>query len=251
MERLVRVVGWVVIGTVTITFGVTILALLRKDTIQEPYLGRLFGALIVELVSAFFFLFHVGVRDENRSRMLAEFKSIIAEQDGVAVEEITLQYVQHRQIATALACHACSRDYAAAIYWYSRYAVLLLNHDGSNAKFKALNPRSEGHLHYYKSPAGVYKGYSTWTVKNGEQDLSQLVVIPSEFEFDGSGNLKFFCVKIAFRKKLTEFSYGPFTHYHLRFYERSDTRLRGKIFLVQNGDGAEEIEVGDVGMELE
>jgi hypothetical protein len=37
----------------------------------------------------------------------------------------------------------------------------------------------------------------------------------------------------------------------MRFSEWTDTELRGKMLLVPNGNGAEEIEVGDIVMELD
>ena len=81
--------------------------------------------------------------------------------------------------------------------------------------------------------------------------FSQLVVIHSEFEFGSSGELKKMCINIAFRKQLIEFSYGPFTHYLMRFTEWSETGLRGKMLLIQNGNDETETEVGDVVMELD
>jgi hypothetical protein len=76
--------------------------------------------------------------------------------------------------------------------------------------------------------------------------------VPSGFEFDTSDKLTLICSKTGFRKKVIEFSYGPFTHYHMRFTESSNSRLRGKMLLVQQAGGKEiETEVGDVLLERE
>lgn len=248
MLILVRAIGWVVVTAFAITLAITILALIGRVTIAEPYLNRLFAVLIAELVPAGFFLFHIGAKEEASSKMLSEFKRGIAKLHGVRPEEVTLEYIQRHQISPA-ACRE-NWDYSVTIYWHLEYAEKLFNHEGGTPDFQPINPRSEGYLHYYRTQAGGYKGFSTWVAKNGEQSFSQLAVIHNEFEFDSSGNLTKMCLNIAFRKMLREFSYAPFTHYRMRFRECSGTVLRGTMILVQNGNGEKEIEVGEVVMEL-
>lgn len=249
MLILARAVGWVVVTAFAITFAITILALIGKVPIAEPYLNRLFAVLVADLIPAGFFLFRIGINEEAGLKTLDYFKHSIAKLDGVQPEDVTVEYLQRRQISSTH-CRGCW-DYGVIIYWYPEYAEKLFNHEGGTPNFRPINPRSEGRFHYYRTPAGGYKGFSTWIGKNGEQSLSQLAVIHSEFEFDNEGNLKKMCLNIAFRKKLKEFSYAPFTHYHMRFTEWSEAALRGKMLLVQNGNGEKEVEVGEVVMELD
>ena len=249
MLILAYAIGWVVVAAFAVTFAVTILALVDGVTMAEHYLDRLFMVLVAEMIPAGFFLFRVGVKEEANSKTLAEFKRAIARLDGVRPDEVSLEYIQRRQIASPPGRDCW--DYNAVIYWYPEYTEKLFNHDGGTPGFRPINPRSEGRLHYYKTQAGGFKGFSTWVAKNGELSFSQLVVIHSEFEFGSSGELKKTCINIAFRKTLREFSYGPFTHYHMRFTAWSETGLRGKMLLVQNSNGETETEVGEVVMELD
>ena len=94
MLILARAIGWVVAA-----FAVTILALIGEVAVAEQYLNRLFTVLIVELIPAGFFLFQVGVREDASAKTLVEFKCTIAELDGVRLEEVSLEYIQRRQIA--------------------------------------------------------------------------------------------------------------------------------------------------------
>jgi hypothetical protein len=73
--------------------------------------------------------------------------------------------------------------------------------------------------------------------------MSQLVVIPGDFEFDHHGTLESVVMKTAFRRKVAEFQYAKFLRYRISFYEASDCRLRGKMIVDWDG---EEKEVGEV-----
>ena len=213
MQVLARAIGWVIVVAFAITSAVTILALVGVlKFVNESYLDQLFLILIVELIGAGFFLFYNG----------------------------------HRHPGSPVC-----EDYRGTIHWYPNYAEIIFNYQGGTKNFQPVNPRSEGHLHFYKARSGVYKGFSLWETKNGERTYSKLAVIPTEFEFDSStGKIKKMCLKVAFRKKLEDFSYGPYTHYHMVLTQNSDFWLRGKMLLVKNGDGEErEIEIGDVILE--
>jgi hypothetical protein len=98
------------------------------------------------------------------------------------------------------------------------------------------------------SKSGIYKGFSTWETKNGEETYSKLAVIPSHFEFTPWGNIKSFWMKTAFRNPVRQFSYGPFTSYRVQFTSVSDSELRGKMYVYF---GEQETEVGDVIFEKE
>lgn len=251
MRILVRAIGWVVVVAFAVTFSVTIVALTtNKLTIAPSYLKGLFVSLIIEVISASFFLFYKGIGEESSSRMLDELKNIVAKQDGIPVEEVKLEMLQ-RRLMPSTPCEDCGKDYRAIIYWDDDYAQTLFNFEGRTPNFQAVNPCSVGHLHYYRTRGGCYKGYSTWETRNGERTYSQVVVIHSEFKFESPGKLKEICTNIVVRKQVVEFSYGPFTHYHMRFTEWSDTALRGKMLLIQNGNGGEDFEVGDVVLELD
>ena len=247
MLILVRAIGWVVVTAFAITLLITILGLIHKVQVAEPYLNRLFAVLIAELVPAGFFLFQFGIKEEASSKTLGELKRGIARLLAASPEDVTLEYIQRRLISPP---RRESWDYTATIYWHPEYAEKLFNHEGGTPDFRPINPHSEGHVHYYRTQTGNFKGFSLWTAKNGEQSFSKLAVTLSEFEFDGSGYLQTMCLTVAFRKMLREFSYAPFTHYRMRFADCSETQLRGKMLLLQNGNGEKEIEAGDVVMEL-
>jgi hypothetical protein len=242
--------GWVIVGAFAITFSVTILALIHRLTIAEPYLKSLFVSLIIELISAFFFLARMGFKEESNSKKLDELKALVGKLDGIDPKEVSYELIHHRLIAPPF-CKDCGRDYSAIVYWRADYAQTLFNFEGRTPNFQPVNPRSEGKLHYYKSPLGVFKGFSTWVNKNGEQAYSQVVVIHRAFKFESPGKLSEICTNIVVRNKLVEFSYGPFTHYHMRFSHWSDTGLTGKMLLVKNGNAQEELEVGDIVLELD
>ena len=53
-----QVMGWIVVGGFAITLIVTILGMIQVVSIQKRYLNRLFALMIVELISAGFFLFY-------------------------------------------------------------------------------------------------------------------------------------------------------------------------------------------------
>lgn len=215
MQALARVVGWIIVVAFALTASVTLLALIGVlKLVNEIYLNRLFGVLVVEIIGAGFYLFYAGLK-----QTLSTY----------------------------------CEDFMGTIHWYPDYAETIFNYQGGTKNFQPLNPRSEGHLHFYKSRAGVYKGFSLWETKNGELTYSKLVVIPAEFEFDSSsGKLRRISLSIALRQKLRDFSYGPFTHYQVEFIESSDFRLRGRVLLVKNGNGVErKIEIGDIILERE
>jgi hypothetical protein len=121
------------------------------------------------------------------------------------------------------------------ISWKRAWADTLLNYDGSDSTFRAADPRSVGNLYIYRSPAGVYRGYSYWETKNGDATYSRLAVFPDEFEFDSAGKLLSFEMNTAMREKLRDFPYGPFQHYRLIFKSASakDFRLRGWMLVVR------------------
>jgi hypothetical protein len=137
-------------------------------------------------------------------------------------------------------------DWKATINWHAEFGQTLLNYNNADPTFELVDPRSEGTFYIYLSSTGVYSGFSNWEVKNGERVYAQLAVIPGEFEFDSSGNLTSIDMKTAFRKKLFDFEYAPFTRYRIEFYKVSDCRMRGKMIVYWNG---EEKEVGDVVLE--
>ncbi|HMG76646.1 MAG TPA: hypothetical protein VK582_24430 [Pyrinomonadaceae bacterium] len=249
MRILVRAIGWVVVSAFAITFGVTVVGLLRLVEIQDKYLSRLFASLVIELLSAGFFLFYSGLRDESSSKALTQIKRAIAKQDGVRVDKITPEYVAHRPFSKTL-CDICLREYHSTIYWYPEYAETIFNYKDRTPNYQCVDPHSDGTILYYRNRAECYKGFSIWVSKNGTQNYSQLVVMLSEFEFTDCGKLKKVCLNVAFRNQLVEFSYGPYTHYRMRFDAWSGARVRGKMLLVQNGDTDLEVEVGDVVMEL-
>jgi hypothetical protein len=277
MKTLARTMGWVIVGAFTITFLVTILALIGKLTIAEPYLKGLFGSLIIEVVSAFFLLARKEFNEASCS--LEQLKTVAGKLDGidpnkVSVESIERKLVGLKQLKTVagkldgidpnkvsveslerkligpLPCKECSKSYRGIIYWRPEYAKTLFNYLGRTPNFQGVNPRSVGDLHYYKTQSGCFKGFSTWETKNGEQTYSQVVVTHGEFIFESPGRLKEISTNIVVRNKLVEFSYGPFTHYRMRFSDWSDAVLRGKMLLIKNGNGAEEVEVGDIVLEL-
>jgi len=307
MKTLVRMMGWVIVGAFAITFLVTILALIGKLTIAEPYLKGLFGSLIIEVVSAFFLLARkefneascsleqlktvagkldgieptkVSVESIERKLVgLKQLKTVAGKLDGIDPNKVSVEFIEHklvglkqlktvageldgidptkvsvesieRRLIGPLPCGECTKSYRGIIYWRPEYAKTLFNYLGRTPNFRAVNPRSLGDLHYYKTQSGCFKGFSTWETKNGEQTYSQVVVTHGEFIFESPGRLKEISTNIVVRNKLVEFSYGPFTHYRMRFSDWSDAVLRGKMLLVENGNGAEEVEVGDFVLEL-
>lgn len=250
MKTLTRAMGWVIVGAFTITFVVTILAMAHKLTIGEPYLKGLFASLILELVSAFFFMAKFGFYEESSLRKLEHLRKVVGKVDGIDPKEVSIDSIE-RKLTSPPFCQQCSKDYSAIVYWHAEYAETLFNYEGRTPNFKPVNPRSTGRFHYYKTQSGCFKGFSTWETKNGEQRYSEVVVIHNEFKFESPGRLKEISTNIVVRNKLVEFSYGPFTHYRMRFFEWTNIELRGKMFVVRNGNGSEEIEVGDIVMELD
>lgn len=186
---------------------------------------------------------------ERRLSGLEQLKTVVGKLDGIASNKVSVESIE-RKLLEPLPCKECSRSYAAIIYWDPEYAKTLFNYMDRTPNFQAVDPRSVGDLHFYKTQSGCFKGFSTWETKNGEQTYSQVVVTHGEFIFESPGRLKEISTNIVVRNKLVEFSYGPFTHYRIRFSDWSDTVLRGKMLLIQNGNGAEELEVGDIVLEL-
>lgn len=207
MATLVLVLGWIIVVGFAVTFLVTIGALIGKFKISRKYLALFVTKLVLEVVAAGFFLFYNGITEPR---------------------------------------HPYSGEWKGVVFWKDDYARRLLNYEGTDNSFKPANTRSEGNMYLYKSNTGAYAGFSIWATKNGEQTYSQLAVIPSDITFDALGRISSICLKTIFRKPLIQFSYAPYTHYHMRFTEVSESRLRGKMIAVIND---EEVEAGEVILE--
>jgi len=206
MKAVKLAVSWIVVISFAITFLVTISALGGHYRIEEKYLSKLFTALILEIVSAGFFLFY--------------------------------RPVSHTQPYTG--------EWRAIINWTNDFSRILFNYGNKNPNFQPANPRSEGLIVVYLSNSGIYTGFSRWEAKNGEQALSQLLVILGDFRFGPKGRMKSVGLTTAFRKQLVPFSYAKYTRYRIEFYEVLDGRLRGKMFVYEE---CEEKEVGEVLLE--
>ncbi len=59
---LFKVIGWIIVAAFAVTFAITILSLIGKVQIEDAYKKKLFNALILEIVSAGFFLFYEGLK---------------------------------------------------------------------------------------------------------------------------------------------------------------------------------------------
>jgi hypothetical protein len=200
MNTIKLAVSWVIVISFAITFCVTIRGLIGRCRIHEKYLSKLFTAVILEIVAASFFLFYY----------------------------------------TESPAQPFTGEWKAAVHWYKDFARTLFNNGNENPNFEPVNPRSEGYIYFYVSESGGYTGFSRWETKNGEQVLSQLVVIPGDFKFDPDGKVRSIELTTAFRKQLVEFSYAKYTRYRIDFYEVTNCRLRGKM-IVYSEQGEKEV----------
>jgi hypothetical protein len=202
--------GWVVTIAFAVTCTVTLGALIGKFKIKEKYLTPLFVKLILEVIAAGLFLFYSGHSASEPPPYIGEWRG--------------------------------------TVYWYDSYARVIFNYGDMDPEFQPINPRSEGTLYFYESKSGVYKGVSTWETKNGENTYAKVVALHGNFEFEPSGTLKSVCVMTVFRKPIRQFSYGPYTRYHMQFTHVSDSQIWGKMIVYMDG---KEMEVGDVILERE
>jgi hypothetical protein len=184
-------VGWTVIVAFAVTLFITIGALIGRFKIQPRYLNALFVKLILEVVAAALFLFYRGPGEE-----LPPY----------------------------------SGEWRGTVSWTDDWARKLMNPTNSIPDFTPINPRSEGELYIYRAPNRVYKGFSTWTVKNNETTMSVAAVLANNFIFTPKGNLVSFDVRAHSRRNMTEGSaYGPSPLYTWTFSDVSPTRLKGSM----------------------
>lgn len=200
-------IGWTIIVAFAVTLFITVGALIGHFRIEPRYLNALFVKLILEVVAAAFFLFYRGPGEE-----LPPYAG----------------------------------DWQGHVHWTDDWARVLMDAEKIST-FKPINPRSEGDLYIYRAGSGVYKSFSTWTVKNSDTAIATVAVVGNNFKFDPKGILKSFDVRAHSRKSLLpKGGYGPSPFYTWRFTEATSHRLVGSMTTMSDG---REIEVGTVLLE--
>lgn len=207
-KALYYTVGWIVIVAFAVTLFITIGALIGHFYIEPRYLKILFVKLILEVIAAALFLFYRGPGTETSSY---------------------------------------SGEWHGTVSWYDDWAVKLMNPEGKLTNFTPVNPRSEGELYVYQAASGIYKGFSTWTVKNDDTALSVAAVLANNFTFTPEGSLISFDLRAHSRRVIIEGTgYGPSPLYTWHFKEDGKSKLKGKMTTIFDG---KEIEVGSVLLE--
>lgn len=123
---------------------------------------------------------------------------------------------------------SCVGDWMTRVDWTPEYAARIMNFGGTR-EFIPTDPHSDGELHIYENHDGIVKGYSTWILRNGFDEYARLAVLLDEFEFSDDGTLERFYLRTAFRERLREFDYQPFSHFVIEIDEVESMRMRGRM----------------------
>jgi hypothetical protein len=186
------IVAFIVVIIFAATAFVTLGAVINKIKIRDGFLNILFTKLIIEVIAAFFFIFYAG---------------------------------------PAPKVPPYTGEWSGKVFWTEEWAKTLMDPKNQNPNFAAINPRSEGWLYIYQTPSGVYRGFSQWTVKNGDETLAVAAVDADNFKFDASHkSLLSFDVRAFARRANGQSTYnGPSPNYTWRFVDSTSTQLSGSM----------------------
>ncbi len=198
-KTLYLAIGWIIVIVFGLTALVTLAALVNWIKISDFYLQKLFIALILEIVSAGFFLFRAGFGDKR------------------------VPY---------------TGEWSGNIYWADDWAIELMDPDKTK-NFVPVNPRAEGEVYIYCSSEGLYKCFATWSLKNNDEDFSKSAVLGNNFVFSEEKKLISFDFKAYARKILKEDDrMGPSPLYRVIVEEDLPHKLTAKMIIPQNNNRA-------------